>query len=252
MTAGQSGNAAPRSCGPWPDGCSRIVYSGGSHERGAVSLALASALPRIRAVATDVRSLRFESEDEAQRWRVFQAVEDTVRYVAEQQGVEIAGSMNVKHSAGEFHRDTVADARNVVERNGFQAWEMELNIKRIPADERRLVNVLGPWVSAQLLSGTNRVISVSAQGDSEVEVNGVFALVESAVNQARQPSPPPDADYAAAVTAPQRTVPAPTARRDVSESHLRRWLGDVSAQVVAGVLVVVLIAVAGALWAFLN
>lgn len=203
-------------------------------------------------MATDVHSLRFESEDEAQRWRVFRAVEDTVRYLAEQQGVEIAGRMNVKHSGGEFHRDTVADAQNVVDRHGFRAWEMWLDIERVSADEKRLVKTPAPWVSVHLLSGTNRVISVSARGDSEVEVNGVFALVESAVNQARRLSPSPGADDAASVTTPQRAVSAPTAQLDASGSHLRRWLGDVSAQVAAGILVVVLIAVAGALWALLN
>lgn len=131
----------------------------------------------------DTRSLRFESTDDAQRWRVFHAVEEAAAHAASQQAYETVASVSVRHFGGEYERSTVTEAKAVAERNGYKPFEIDLRIRRktpdglYPRDE---------WVTCHLHSGTNTVISVSVQGTNEVEVNGGFALIESAVNQARQ------------------------------------------------------------------
>jgi hypothetical protein len=189
--------------------------------------------------------------DDAQRWRVFQAVEDVARDAATQQGMTLAATMNVKHSGGEFHRDTVAEAKAVVDRNGFKPWEMWLYMKRVSSRTVHSGQVLDPWVSANLLSGTNRVIQVAAQGENEVEVNGVFVLLQAAVEQVKDP----DKAVIGKIYMDASLASSPPARRPTAtlkRPAWRRWLGDVSANAVGGVVTVVVLALAGLLWALLH
>jgi hypothetical protein len=201
-------------------------------------------------VPANLRSLRFESKSDAQRWRVFQAVEDVARDAAAQQGLTLASTMNVNHSSGEFHRATVAEAKAVVDRNGYKPWEMWLYTKCVTAAADSTTQVLDPWVSANLLNGSNRVIAVSAQGDNEVEVNGVFALLEAAVDRAKDPGNVAigkiylDTETGTSTPGPDHAAPA--------RSAWRGWLGDVSANAVGGVAVVGIPALAGLLWALLR
>lgn len=132
---------------------------------------------------SDTRSLHFESSDDAQRWRVFHAVEEAAAHAATQQDLETEESVFVRHPGGEYTRSTVTEAKAVAERNGYKPFEIHLHIRRTDTSKPYYTE---SWVTAQLYSGTNTVIGVSVDGDNEVEVNGAFALIESAVNQAKQ------------------------------------------------------------------
>lgn len=132
---------------------------------------------------SDTRSLRFESTDDAQRWRVFHAVEEAAAHAAAQQAHDTDVSVSVRHPGGQYVRSTVTEAKAVAERNGYKPFEMWLHVRRKTPDNLYYTE---SWVTAQLHSGTNTVISVDVDGNNELEVNGAFALIESAVNQAKQ------------------------------------------------------------------
>lgn len=150
-------------------------------------------------MATDTRSLRFESKNDAQRWRVLQAVEDTALHAATQHNLDTQVVAHVQHGGGQYLRANIVEAKSAAERSGFVANDISLDIDRLePEADGYVYNK--SWVKAHLMSGTNRVIEVSVEGDNEVEVNGVFAMIESAVRQALQ-TPAPASGVSAAAPA---------------------------------------------------
>lgn len=134
-------------------------------------------------MSSDTRSLAFDSTDDAQRWRVFRAVEEVAADVAAQQGLKTQVSVSVRHTSGDYTRSTVTEAKAVTDRNGYVPVEIQFEVYRLNTDAW---DAPYPWVSAHLYNGANRLLKVAVEGRNELEVNGAFTLIENAVNQAKK------------------------------------------------------------------
>lgn len=140
-------------------------------------------------MATDTRSLRFDSKDDPQRWRVLQAVEETALDIAKKHEYPPSLWVRVQHGSGHYSRRSVAEAKAVADRNGWSPSTIDLDVNREFRDPTMPhMSYPDSWVTGRLGSGPNRQIEVEVTGTSEVDVNGVFSLLESAVNKAKRSS----------------------------------------------------------------
>lgn len=184
-------------------------------------------------MASDTRSLSFKSKDDAQRWRVLRAVEDTALHAAAQHGFETHVSMLVRHSGGQYRRASVAESKAAAERNGFLPEEMFLEVERRNRAEDGYYDD-ETWVEARLWSRNSARLVVSVEGNQEVEVNGVFAMIESAVTQAKRTSAASGKD----------AVPASRWRRVLNHPY--------SVQILGGAGAAAVVAAAITIWAYLR
>lgn len=205
-------------------------------------------------MATDTRSLRFESVDDAQVWRVFEAVERNAHEIAAKNQHPTQTVVRVRHSGGEFRRDSVAAAKDLIDRSGWGIGMTVLTVDRLIArgSGEDAYTIERDWVSARLYDGKNRVVEVQVEGDDEVAVNGAFAIIERAVNQTKTDSVPVTAATAESVTVTAEPAGI-TVRHGVPvvpiQSRSNRFgsfLGDLSvaliATVVGGLIVAGLVA----------
>lgn len=140
----------------------------------------------------DVRKFDIQMKDRPQFWRVLAAIERALAEAAAQQGITLEGEIRIGHSTGEYYRDSVAEAKAVADRNGFLPTGLWWNVRRSsdrPSDSRPGGSP-GAWV--RVTQSYRDPIEVEVLKGSEVEVNGVFTLLQnSAASALNVPEPGP-------------------------------------------------------------
>lgn len=124
----------------------------------------------------DKRQLHVDVVDQ-DPWWVLAAVESAVIDAAAKHGITPDPSLRVEHAGGIYFRDSVEAAKATASTNGWLPTAVWMQIDRQREGDDIFPN---SWVKADF-SASAMQACVSVEGGIEIEVNGVFAIVELAV-----------------------------------------------------------------------
>lgn len=148
-------------------------------------------------VAHDIRQFSVQLDgDYEQFWRVLEAIEAAAANVQHPENVSIDFWISVTHATGTYNRESVHEAQSVVERNGFELRRIWLYVMKKEwakdGHDRASDPVIHDWIQVHS-SRQLRGLDISVEHGSEVEVNGMFSMLQSAVTAALQlPEQKPD------------------------------------------------------------
>lgn len=165
----------------------------------------------VSCMGSDERKFTVEiGGDEPRFWRAVQAIEVAALEAAQQHGHACAISVTIDHDTGSFTRGLVADAKATAERNGFTPENLWMTIYQgVTADVTPTEGVepmFDPrylaWIRANAAAALSRFPVVVIRGN-EVEVNGVFTMLQNAVASALHVPAPLPGDDVATVAVPR-------------------------------------------------
>lgn len=142
-------------------------------------------------MSRDERTFKVEIDnDEPRFWRAVQAVETAGLEAARQFDHACLIVVRIHHSTGKFTRNSVAEAKETAERNGFTPGHLWFEIykeQRTPDGPTEYE----PWIQINQKMVLNG-FTVAVVLGTEVEVNGVFTMLQTAVSAALHvPAPTP-------------------------------------------------------------
>ncbi|MBB5982452.1 hypothetical protein [Kribbella solani] len=142
---------------------------------------MAYVLATLSAMGQDMRHFEVEvGDDDPERlWIVLAATEAAALEAAKQYRHNVDIAVSGEHTTGKLFRDSAAEAKETMDRYGFRPGTVRLYIRQVK-EERAL-----PWVEAGKYVYDNKV-KVQVLNGTEVEVNGVFTLLQNAVQAALQ------------------------------------------------------------------
>lgn len=156
-------------------------------------------------MAFDSRMFEVEIHGDQQRlWAVLEAVESTFLDVALEKGWTLSYKVEINHSTGEFHRDTVTAAKAVAERNGFEPTTVWIDVSA--RDSAAPDSWDKRWIDIHASDPMSR-LPVRVRHGSEVDVNGVYTVLKEAADAIPMPPPDPDPVYVPVAAPPAEPQP---------------------------------------------
>jgi len=113
-------------------------------------------------------------------WAALEAVEGAVGEVSPSEATGVHEYVIVKHGTGSLSRPTVAEAMAAVERNGFYPASVAITFTQLFGEIHKAT-----WVKVSTWDAHfGRHVKVEVMYGSEVEVNGLYTLLQNAVTAA--------------------------------------------------------------------